>query len=48
MRIIPPELKPYDRERYIKDLEYRLMVDLESEGDRRERLMYLFGKRSEL
>lgn len=48
MRIIPPELKPYDRERYIKDLEYRLMVDLESEGDRHERLMYLFGKRSEL
>jgi hypothetical protein len=48
MRIIPPELTPYDRERYIKDLEYRLMIDLETEGDRHKRLMFLFGKLSEL
>jgi len=45
MRIIPPELKPYDRERYIKDLEYRLMVDLENIGERHERLMHLLSRR---
>ena len=44
-QILPPDLRPFDRERYIQDLEYRLMIDLESEGDRHERLMILFGKR---
>ncbi len=44
-QILPPELQPYDRQRYVKDLEYRLMIDLESEGDRHERLMLLFNKR---
>ena len=44
-QILPPELAPYDRKRYVKDLAYRLMIDLESEGDRHERLMLMFGKR---
>jgi hypothetical protein len=43
--ILPPELQAYDRKRYIKDLEYRLMIDLESEGERQERLLLLFNKR---
>ena len=45
MQILPPDLRPFDRERYIKDLEYRLMLDLESEGERHERLLLLFNKR---
>ena len=44
-KILPPELQPYDRQRYVKDREYRLMIDLESEGDRQEHLMLLFNKR---
>lgn len=42
---MPPELQPYDKQRYVKDLEYRLMIDLESEGERHERLLLLFNKR---
>jgi len=45
MNIIPPELQPYDRKRYLKDLEYRLMIDLEDQGERHERLLLLFNKR---
>ena len=44
-QILPPELQAYDRKRYITDLEYRLMIDLESEGERQERLLLLFNKR---
>ena len=43
--ILPPELQAYDRKRNITDLEYRLMIDLESEGERQERLLLLFNKR---
>ena len=44
MIITPPELTPYDRERYMNDLEYRLMVDLENIGERHERLRLLLTK----
>ena len=27
-QILPPELQPYDRKRYVRDLEYRLIIDL--------------------
>lgn len=41
MFINPPELSPYDRERYISDLDYRLQIDLEDEGERHSRLLHL-------
>ena len=40
-QILPPELQPYDRKRYVRDLEYRLMIDLEDEGERHQRLLHL-------
>jgi len=40
-QILPPELQPYDRQRYIQDLEYRLMLDLEDAGERHQRLLHL-------
>jgi hypothetical protein len=48
LQIIPPQLKPYTPERYYRDIEYRTLIDLEHIGERHERLMYLFGNRSEL
>jgi hypothetical protein len=42
-QILPPELQPYDRKRYIQDLEYRLMVDLEDQGERHQRLLHLLN-----
>ena len=40
-QILPPELQPYDRKRYARDLEYRLMIDLENQGERNQRLLHL-------
>ena len=40
-QILPPELQPYDRKRYVRDLEYRLMIDLENQGERHQRLLHL-------
>ena len=40
-QIIPPELSPYDKPRYISDLAYRLQIDLENEGERHSRLLHL-------
>ncbi len=44
-QIMPPELQPYDKQRYIKDLEYRLMIDLEDAAERHERLRLLLRQR---
>ncbi len=43
-QIVPPELQQDDKQRYIKSLEYRLMIDLESKGDHHKRLMLLLSK----
>lgn len=43
MRILPPDLKAYDRDRYIRDLEYRLTIDLENAGERHARLRHLLN-----
>ena len=40
-QILPPELQAYDRKRYVRDLEYRLMIDLENQGERHQRLLHL-------
>ncbi len=39
--ISPPELSPYDKQRYIDDLEYRLSIDLENVSERHARLRHL-------
>lgn len=44
-QIMPPDLRPFDRKRYLNGLEYRLMIDLESEAERHERLKIFFNKR---
>ena len=44
-QILPPDLRPFDRERYIKDLEYRLMIDLEDAVERHDRLRLLLRQR---
>ena len=41
LQIMPPELTPFDRKRYVRDLEYRLMIDLENAAERHERLRLL-------
>ena len=41
--ISPPELSPYDKQRYIDDLEYRLLVDLDNVGERHARLRCLLN-----
>ena len=41
MQIQPPELMPYDKERYVNDLSYRLLIDLENQGERHQRLLHL-------
>ena len=43
MIVTPPELQAYDRKRYVKDLEYRLMIDLENQGERHQRLLHLLN-----
>ena len=43
MIIAPPELEPYEKQRYINDLEYRLLVDLESSSERHARLRHLLN-----
>lgn len=41
MQIQPPELMPYDKDRYMNDLSYRLLVDLDDIGERHQRLLHL-------
>lgn len=42
--ICPPELQPFDRNRYFSDLNYRVECDEELIGERYERLRLLFHK----
>jgi len=42
MRISPPELVPFSRQRYLADLVYRTECDAENTAERYERLKLLF------
>ena len=44
-QILPPDLRPFDRERYVQDLEYRLMIDLEDAVERHDHLRLLLRER---
>ena len=43
MRICPPELVPFSRQRYLSDLAYRNECDAEEAAERYERLKLLFA-----
>lgn len=42
--ICPPELQPFNRQRYYTDITYRIECDAEVIGERHERLRLLFHK----
>jgi hypothetical protein len=42
MQILPPDLEPFNRDRYYSDLAYREECDLEIASERYERLKLLF------
>ena len=44
MIILPPELKPFSRQRYLQDLAYREEEDRDIFAERRERLKILFAQ----
>ncbi len=44
LQIQPPDLRPFDRDRYTKDLAYRFEIDMENQVERCERIKLLLLK----
>ena len=43
MRISPPELVPFNRQRYLSDITYRIECDYENQAERAIRIALIFG-----